>query len=186
MLKIRRRPAVEGDGFSRAGMDELKVRGMEGNAIYERLRRFGPMVFPVAYEGVADRRELRPDLILQSGYQFNADERCVGKNALDGISKLRSRRFRVTGAAQLLKHSFTPEMVDESPRFRGEAAAYDREILSCRSMAEKIAHQGVSVVTGLGKQQNSRGKTIDAVHDPGSLFLRLECRDKHGESRRDL
>jgi hypothetical protein len=54
-------------------MDKLKMRGMKRNAINERLRRFGRMVFSIADHGMADRRELRPNLILQSCDQLDAN-----------------------------------------------------------------------------------------------------------------
>jgi hypothetical protein len=51
-------------------------------------------------------------------------------------------------------------------------------------VVEKLSHQIISVRPRLGKQQSSGGKTIDAMHDQGSLPLRLESRGEQRQSRR--
>jgi hypothetical protein len=52
-------------------MDEPKIRGMKSDPINQRLRRFWPVVFSIANHRVADGRELRADLILQSRHQLD-------------------------------------------------------------------------------------------------------------------
>ena len=53
-------------------------------------------------------------------------------------------------------------------------------------MGEKLPHQRIPVGTGLGKQQNPGGKTIDAMHDQGPLSLRLEFSDQQRQSGRSI
>jgi len=45
-------------------MDKLEMHSMERNAIDEFLRRFRPMVFSIADDGVSQGRKLDTDLIL--------------------------------------------------------------------------------------------------------------------------
>jgi len=45
-------------------MDKLEMCSMERNAIDELLRRFHPMVLPIADDGVSEGRKLDTDLIL--------------------------------------------------------------------------------------------------------------------------
>ena len=155
-------------------MDKLKMRGMKSNASNQRLRRFRPVVFSIADNRVAHRRKLRSDLILQSCYQLNPDERSLRKKAFDGISKFGTSRLRVFRRAQLLKHSFPSKIVHELPCVHAETAAQYREISPYGSMVEKLSHQRISIRTGLGKQQGPGGKTIDAMYDQGPLSLQLE------------
>ena len=93
-------------------MNKLKMRGMKSNASDPLLRRFRPMVFPVADERVAHGGKLRPDLILQSCHQLNPDERGIRKNVFDGISKFCPGRLWVSGRPQLLKHSLASKIMD--------------------------------------------------------------------------
>ena len=178
MLKIRGEFAVDRDALPRARMDKLKIRGMKSDASNQRLRRFCPVIFPIADNRVADRRKLRSDLILQSCHQLNPDERSIRKKAFDGISKFGTSRPRVSRRAQLLEHSFPSKIMHERPCLTAETAAQDREIFPYGSMSEKLLHQHISIRTGLGKQQSPGSKTIDAMHDQGSLSLQFEFCDK--------
>ena len=144
------------------------------------------MVFSIPDDRVAHRRKLRSDLILQSGHQLNPDERSIGKKAFDGIAKFGTSRSGVSRRAQLLKHSFPSKIVHERPCLNAETAAQYREILPYGSMVEKLSHQRISMRTGLRKQQSPRGKTIDAMHDQGSLSFQFEFCDKQGQSGRSM
>ena len=144
------------------------------------------MVFSVADNRVAHRRKLRSDLILQSCHQFNPDERSIRKKAFDGISKFGTSRLGVSRRAQLLKHSFTSKIVHKRSCLNAETAAQYREILPYGSMSEKLSHQRISIRTGLRKQQSPGGKTIDAMHDQGSLSLQLEFCNKQRQSGRSI
>ena len=53
-------------------------------------------------------------------------------------------------------------------------------------MVEKLSHQRISIRTSLRKQQSPGGKTIDSVHDEGSLSLRLEFCNKQRQSGRSV
>ncbi len=152
-------------------MDKLKMRGMESNASNERLRRFLAMVFSIADDRVTNCRKLRPDLVLQSGDQFNSHERSVRKQAFDGIAKFGPGRLWISCRAQLLIHSFTPKIMNKRTYRSIETATHHREILPHRSVGEKLPHQCISIPIGLGKQQNSGGKAINAVHDQRPLPL---------------
>jgi hypothetical protein len=167
-------------------MDKLKIRGMKSNASNERLRRFRSVVFSIAHNRVAHRRKLRSDLILQSCHQLNPDERSVRKKAFDGISKFGTSCLRVSRRAQLLKHSFPSKMVHERSCLDAETAAQYREIPPYGSMVKKLSHQRISIRTGLRKQQSPGGKTIDAMHDQGSLSFQLEFCDKQRQSGRSV
>lgn len=57
-------------------MGELKMRRVESDAGNSPFQLFGWTVLLVADDGVADRRQLNTDLILQSGNQRDSDERC--------------------------------------------------------------------------------------------------------------
>jgi len=144
------------------------------------------MVFSIADNRVAHRRKLRSDLILQSCHQLNPDERSIRKKAFDGISKFGTSRLGVSRRAQLLKHSFPSKIVHERPCLNAETAAQYREIPPYGSMVEKLSHQRISIRTGLCKQQSPGGKTIDSMHDQGSLSPRLEFCDKQRQSGRSI
>ena len=130
-------------------MHKLKMRGMKSNASNERLRRFRRLVFSIADNGVAHRRKLHSDLILQSCYQLHPDERSICKKAFHGISKFGTSRLGVSSRAQLLKHSFPPKIVHERPCLTVEAAAHDREVLPNWGMGEKLTYQVSSIRSGL-------------------------------------
>ena len=162
-------------------MNELKMRCMESNPSNAPLRSLRRVVLSVADDRVADRRKLHSDLILQSRHQFHSDERSIREEAFDGISKFGTSRSRIALPAQLLKHSFSSKVVNERPFLDVEMAANYRKILPHRSVAEKLSNQRISIRLGLRKQQNPGRKTIDAMHDQGSLSLRFEVaarRDK--------
>jgi hypothetical protein len=144
------------------------------------------VIFSIADKGVAHRRKLRSDLILQSCHQLNPDERSIRKKAFDGISKFGASRPRVSRRAQLLEHSFPSKIMHEHPCLTAETAAQYREILSYGSMSEKLSHQRVSIRSGLGKQQSPRSKPIDAMHDQGSLSLQFESCDKQRQGGRSI
>jgi len=54
-LKVRGKVAVNGDAFSRAWMNELKMRCMESDTRNSTLRRFRWIVLSVADDRMADR-----------------------------------------------------------------------------------------------------------------------------------
>jgi hypothetical protein len=85
-----------------------------------------------------------------------------------------------------LKHPFPSKIVHERPCLNAETAAQYREILPYGSMVEKLSHQRISIRTGLRKQQSPGGKTIDAMHDQGSLSLQLEFCGKQRQSGRSI
>ena len=140
------------------------------------------MVFSIADNRVAHRRQLRSYLILQSCHQLNPNERSIRKKAFDGISKFGTSRLGVSRRAQLLEHSFPSKMVHERPCRNVETAAHYRDILPYGSMVEKLSYKRISIRTGLREQQSPGGKTIDAMHDQGSLSLQLEFCDKQRQS----
>jgi len=74
----------------------------------------------------------------------------------------------------------------ERPCLTAETAAQNREIFPYGSMSEKLSHQRISIRTGLGKQQSSGSKPIDAMHDQGSLSLQFEFCDKQRQGGRSI
>jgi hypothetical protein len=64
--------------------------------------------------------------------------------------------------------------VNECPFFGAEIPANYCEILSHRSMAEKLSNECVSIRLGFCKEQNPGRETIDAMYDEGSLSLRFQ------------
>ena len=83
-------------------------------------------------------------------------------------------------------HSLTSKIVHQRPCRGRETAAHDRKVLPCGSMFEKLSHQGISISTGFGKQQRPGGKTINAMHDQGALFVQLEACGQHRQSGRSF
>ena len=69
---------------------------MQSNAGDEPLRRFRQVVFSITDDRVAKGRELRPNLVLQSGHQFDPDQRSIRQETFHGISKFSARRLRVS------------------------------------------------------------------------------------------
>jgi hypothetical protein len=51
---------------------------------------------------------------------------------------------------------------------------------------EKLFHERVAIGIGFREYENSRGETIDAVHDQSSLSLGLEFGGKQSQSGRRL
>src|SRR5208283_1328276 len=131
------------------------------------------MVLSVADDGMAERRKLHADLILQSGHQRNPYKRSAAQKALDRIAKFRTGCFRVALLGQLLEHSFLAKVVNEHAVFVLvlEVSAHDGEILPYRSMFEKLAHQRLAIGPGLGKEQDAGCVAIDAMDDEGALSL---------------
>src|ERR1700730_7392647 len=184
MQKICGRFAVNGDPLSRAGMDKLKMRGMKSNALNQLLRRFRRVIFSVPDYRMARRRKLHSDLILESCHQLNPHQRSIREKAFDGIPEFGASGFRVFHGAQLLIHSFTSKIVDESSSLSGETAAHDREILSHGSVGEKLPHQRGSIRRSLGKKQSPRRKSIDAMYDQRFLLLQSETGGQERPGRR--
>ena len=183
-LKVRGRFAIDGHGFSCPRMYKLEMRGMQRNARNTPLRRLLGMILSVADDGMAERRKLHTDLILQSCHQGHPDQRSAAKKPFDRIAKFGSRRFRVARTSQLLEHPFLPKVVNERPIFGLEVPAHDGEILPDRSVFEKLLHQRLAICPGLGKQQDSGGVAIDAMDDKDPLFLFSLAPQKEATGRR--
>ena len=152
-------------------MNELKMRCMKSDASNSPLRRFRWIVLSVADHGVADRRKLHADLILQSGHERDSDERCASKGAFDGIAKLGTRRFGVASGGHLLKHSYLSKVVNERPFSDAKMPANYREILPHRSVAEKLPNERFAIRPGFCKEQDPGRIAIDAMYDIGPLSL---------------
>src|SRR5689334_8813996 len=88
MLKVPRRRAIDGDFLVRARMNKRKMRGVQRDAVNQRLVGFLAMVFPVSDQRMPDGGKLRANLVLQSRDQLHAYERRVGEGALCGVAKL--------------------------------------------------------------------------------------------------
>ena len=170
-LKVGGRFAIDGHAFSRPWMSKLEMRGMQSDARNAPLRRLLGMVLSVADDGMAERRKLHTNLILQSCHQRNPDQRSTAQKPFDRIAKFRSRRFRIARTSQLLKHSFLPEVMNERSLFSLEVPAHDGEILPHGSMFEKLLHQRLAIRPGLGEEQDSGCVAIDAMNDKGALSL---------------
>jgi len=117
---------------------------------------------------------LYSDLVLQSRHQRNSDERRGAKTAFDEIPKFSTSRMGAALAAQPLKYSFSSKVVNERPFFDAEMSANHCKILPHRTVPEKLSNQCVSIPFGFCKEQNPRGKTIDAMYDKGSLSPRAQ------------
>lgn len=72
-------------------MNELKMRRVESNASNSPFEFFRWIVLPVADDWVSDRGKLNTNLILQSGNQRDADERCALQGMFHGIAQLSAR-----------------------------------------------------------------------------------------------
>ena len=165
-------------------MNELKMSCMKSDASNSPFRRFRQAVLSVADDRVADRGKLHSDLILQSRHQRNSDQRSGPKRALDGVPEFSPGRFGVAVRGQPLKHSFSSKVVNERPFFGGQMPANYCQILSHRSMAEKLSNECVSIRFGFCKEQSPGRETIDAMYDKGSLSLRFQFCGKKRQGRR--
>jgi hypothetical protein len=87
VLKIGWEFAIHGDNFSGARMDKFQMGGVKSYASDEWLGCFFAIVFSVANYAMAGGEELRSDLILESGDEFYADQRSIGKHLLDAIAQ---------------------------------------------------------------------------------------------------
>jgi hypothetical protein len=158
-------------------MSELKMPRMKSDTSNSPLQRLRRMVFSVADDGMADRRKLHSNLILQSRHQRNSDERCGAKTAFDEIAKFSTSRLGAAPGGQPLKHSFSPKVVNERPLFVAEMSANHCEILPHRTMAEKLLDEFIPIPFGFRKEQNPGRKTIDAMYDECPLSPRFQfCR----------
>ena len=102
------------------------------------------------------------------------------KPAFHEISEFSTSRLGAAFGGQLLKHSFSPKVVNQRSFPGGEMSANHCEILPHRGVADKLSNQCVSIRFRFCKEQNPGGKTIDAMHDKGSLslpFSSAESRD---------
>jgi hypothetical protein len=167
-------------------MNELKMRGVKGDARDSALRRFRRVVLSVADDRMADRRKLHSDLVLQSRHQRNPDQRSGPKRAFHGIAKFRASRLGAALRGQSLKHSFPSQVVNQRPFLGAGLPANHREILPHRSMGEKLADQRVSIRLGLGKEQNPGRKPVDAMDDENSLSLPSPFGGKERKSGRSI
>jgi hypothetical protein len=158
-------------------MSELKMPRMKGDAGNSSLQCFRRVVFSVADDGMADRRKLHSDLILQSRHQRNSDERCGAKTPFDEILKFGTSDLRAAPGGQPLKHSFSPKVVNERAFFVAEMSANHCEVLPHRTMAEKLFNEFIPIPFGFREEQNPGGKTIDAMYDKCPLSPQFQfCR----------
>lgn len=165
-------------------MNELKMPGMKSEAIDSPFRGFFRMVLSVTDDRMANGGKLHPDLILQSRYQFDSDERSTAQRTFHGIAEFGTGRLRIALSGQLLKHSLLPKVVNERPFFGVEVPANDCEILPHRCMAQKLSDQGIAVRSRLGKEQYPGRVTIDAVHHKGPLSSHSQFSGENGKSGR--
>lgn len=148
------------------------------------LQGFFTAVFSVTNNRMADGCKLRPNLILQSRHQRNPDQRSGAKRPLDGILEFSASRPGVTRCGQLLKHSFSPKVVNERLFVAAGMPANYCKILPYRSMAEELSNERVPIRLGLCKEQNPRRITIDAMYDKGSLSSRFQFCGKQRQGGR--
>jgi hypothetical protein len=137
-------------------------------------------VLPVADDGMANRRKLHPDLILQSCQQCHPHQRSSAQSVFDGIFEFSSRRLRVPFRAQFLMHAFSPKIVNQRSFFRGKMSAHDRQILPDGSVREELSNQRIPISHGFREQQNSGREAIDAMHDQSSLPASFQVRREQG------
>src|SRR5262249_45083115 len=85
---IRREIAIRGYRLSRSRMNKFEARRMQGEAVNLPLRSLFRSILSVPDHRMTNRQKLHPDLILQSGDERDADERCVAKLAFHRVSQL--------------------------------------------------------------------------------------------------
>ena len=66
-------------------------------------------------------------------------------------------------------HAFFSEVVHKSSLPIGKVSPHDYQVSSHRCMCEKLPHKGIAIGMSFGKQEDSRGEAIDAMHDEDSL-----------------
>ena len=165
-------------------MNKLKMRCMKSDASDSTLQGFFPAIFSITDNRVADGGKLRPDLVLQSRHQRSPDQRGGAKRPLDRILEFSTSRPRVTRCSQLLKHSFSPKVVNQRPFFRTELPTNYCKILPYWSMTEKLSNECISIRLGFCKEQNPGCETIYAMDNKSPLSLRFQfCRKKRQSGR---
>lgn len=157
---------------------------MQRHARDSALGSFLWRIFPVADDGMFDRRELNSYLILQSRSQRDSHQRRIAQKLLHTILQLGARCSRIALTGRLLEHSLAAKVVNQTPFFGFEVPANHREILSHRSMAEKLPHQRVAIACGLGEQENAGGKAVDAMDYERPLSPRSQFGVEDGQRRR--
>jgi len=146
-------------------MNELEMRGMKCDAGDPLLRSLRRAIFPVADDRVANRRELHPDLILQSRHQGHANQRSLFERAFHNITKLRASAFAVGLRGQLLKHSFSSKVMNERPFFLRQVASNDCQIFPHGGMGEKLSNECVPIRRGLRKEKDSGREPVHPMYD---------------------
>src|SRR6478609_568211 len=186
MLKVPRRRTIDGNFLARARMNKRKMRGVQRDAVNQRLIGFLAMVFPVPDQRMPDGGKLRANLVLQSRDQLHAYERRIDESALCGIAKFSAGGIGISRRPQLLIHAFTPEIMHQRACFLPGPSAHHRQILPYRRMRQKLADQRVAITVRLGKQKDAGGKPVNAMDDQSALPSRLEFSDQQRQRRRDV
>ena len=143
------------------------------------------VVLPVPEDGVADCRQLHTDLILQSGHQRDADDRCPFQALFHGVAQFGARSIRIPCCGYPLHRSVAPQVVHEGPFFGAKMTGDYRQVFAHRGVLDELCNEGFPIGPGFREEQNPRGVPIDAVHDKGPLAscfqLRREKRERGGK-----
>ncbi len=100
-----------------------------------------------------------------------------------GIAKFGAGRFGIVFGGYLLKHSFLPKVVNESPFCKTQMTTNYREIFAHRGVPDKLLHECFPIWPGFCEEQDPRRMAIDAMDDEGPLPLGFQFRRKKGKRR---
>lgn len=168
-------------------MNKRKSRRVQREPANLSLRGLLWGILSIPYNRMPNRHKLHSDLILQSGDERDADERCFAKIAFDRVSQFSAGALGIALASGPLKLIFPPsQMVDESACHCWETSANDREILPHRRVCDELADQRFAIGLGLGKQQQARGEPVDAVDNERPLSSKLKFRSEQRLYRRRI
>src|SRR5262249_17915197 len=132
---------------------------------------------------MTDGGKLRTDLVLQSRPQPHTQEGCATQAAFDRVSQLGARGVTIVRLAQLLNQRLATKIVDQVAMGTFQVSADDHQVLSKRSVGEKLFDQGVAITLRFGKQQHAGSKAVDTMNDKSTLALWLEFVRKNRQSR---
>jgi hypothetical protein len=152
-------------------MLECQADGVQGNTRDAALAGFFGLILAITHDWMAGSSELSTDLILQPGDQRHPHQHCVSQRLFNEVVEFGAGSSRSALSAKFLVHSLSPKIVDQRSTFLFQSSADDHQVFPGRNVREKLLHKNVAVAWRFGEKQNSRSKSIDAMHSKSALPL---------------
>lgn len=157
-------------------MIKLQMGCMQRHSVNSLLLRLSRMMFAVADHGMSNRRELHPDLVLQTCYQRHAHQSSTPQRLFDNVMEFGPGSIPVVGPAQLLKHSGFSQVVHQSAFAGGQMAANNCHVFSFRNVRKELPYQCIPVSLSFGKQHDPGGEPVNAMNSECLLLLCFQLR----------